>query len=304
MRLNANPGVPADAQVRVRWLEHMGRFADGERYALREPQLEVTGSRADLGALQATSLRIAPPLAGLGWLQAIPEQELCPPPENNPLRLTGRCARVRDVRGQLRMGRFGWKAQQADVESQTADALATEMGIVSRWHSPPEQPGAAAEISDGDLAALVFFQSNAQPPGFAATDFRSGQPGQQIFHHFGCGGCHRDSWQTGSVPGAPWRSNRRISPYTDLRLHDLGPGLAAASGEGDATDREWRTAPLWGLSLTGRIGRGRTYLHDGRARNLSEAILWHGGEAQPSQERFVAATAADRRELLLFLESL
>lgn len=284
--------------------------------------------RADLMEIEATSLRIPTSLAGLGLLQAIPQTSLCPATGHNTDGLTGRCALVRDVHGRLRMGRFGWKATQADVESQTADALATEMGIVTRWHAPPEQMGAPAEMRDEDLAALVFLQSTAvappgpqtivpPPPGprrgasgqLGARDQANpgeAQPerGHELFRAFRCDTCHRESWMTAEVSDAPWLSHRRISPYTDLRLHDLGPGLAAAGGEGAASATEWRTAPLWGLSLTGRIGLGRTYLHDGRARDLAEAILWHSGEAQDSRDRFAAAPAADRDVLVHFLGSL
>lgn len=304
MRLGAIAGVDPDARVRVIWSSREGRYADGERYTLREPRLELSTPRADLAEIEATSLRIPTALAGLGLLQAIPQASLCPAAGRDTQGLTGRCAQVHDVHGRLRMGRFGWKATQADVESQTADALAVEMGIVTRWHAPLEQSGAPAEMRDEDLAALVFLQSASLAPPAHNDRADAHEHGHELFRAFRCDTCHRESWMTAEVPDAPWLSHRHISPYTDLRLHDLGPGLAAAGGEGDASAAEWRTAPLWGLSLTGRIGLGRTYLHDGRARDLAEAILWHGGEAQDSHDRFAAASAADRDALVRFLGSL
>ena len=125
-----------------------------------------------------------------------------------------------------------------------------------------------------------------------------------MFTALGCAACHTPRWQTGDVADLPELAHQTVAPYTDLLLHDLGPGLADARPEGDATGAEWRTAPLWGLGLLREVSGEVHLLHDGRARTPEQAILWHGGEAQAARDRFVAASRAERALLLGFLDSL
>ena len=124
-----------------------------------------------------------------------------------------------------------------------------------------------------------------------------------MFTELGCSSCHRPQLTTGDADVAGL-SNQVIRPYTDLLLHDMGPGLADGRPDGEATGTEWRTTPLWGIGLTETVSRHSRFLHDGRARNLTEAILWHGGEASAATEGFKALSAAERAALLAFLESL
>lgn len=228
--------------------------------------------------------------------------------------ISGRANEWRDNAGRRRLGRFGWKANQATLEDQIASALANEMGVTSALRPvddragrglPAPQTGAAAtELSDTDLAAIVAFQRFAGVPTRSGVDSAAARAGAAHFLALGCEGCHRATLRTGDVAGAPMLSRQTIHPFTDLLLHDLGEGLADGRPDGAATGREWRTAALWGLGLTGHVSRRIAYLHDGRARTPTEAILWHGGEAQHAAARFAALDARSRDELLAFLGSL
>ena len=128
--------------------------------------------------------------------------------------------------------------------------------------------------------------------------------GKELFYDAGCATCHRPKFKTGTLPGQPHLSNQLIWPYTDLLLHDMGEGLADNRPEGVADGREWRTAPLWGIGLTPIVNGHSFYLHDGRARNLTEAILWHDGEARSARDAFVSLPKADRDRLIAFVKSL
>jgi CxxC motif-containing protein (DUF1111 family) len=128
--------------------------------------------------------------------------------------------------------------------------------------------------------------------------------GQALFGSANCWQCHTPTLHTSPFhPMAEFR-NQTIHPYTDLLLHDMGPGLADNMGEGNATGSQWRTSPLWSIELNEGINGGEAYLHDGRARNLSEAILWHDGEGAASREAFRNMSASDRAALIAFLQSL
>jgi CxxC motif-containing protein (DUF1111 family) len=126
----------------------------------------------------------------------------------------------------------------------------------------------------------------------------------RTFDEIGCAACHTPTLVTGSHPTIPALSEQTIHPYTDLLLHDMGAGLADGRPDFEASGTEWRTPPLWGIGLVPTVNRHAYYLHDGRARGLTEAILWHGGEGQASRDRFAALSAEARAELLRFLESL
>jgi CxxC motif-containing protein (DUF1111 family) len=239
------------------------------------------------------------------------------------------------------LGRFGWKAGQPSLRAQNATALREDLGVTTSLHpeqpcagsgatapspsslsslssSPPSSPrppspggaapcpplGAPYELSDADLEQLTRYTRLLEPP--ARRDLAEAEVvrGEQLFARFGCAACHRPELETGDVADLPELSRRRFAPYTDLLLHDLGDGLADDRPEGSATGREWRTAPLWGLGLLATVSGRVALLHDGRARTAAEAILWHGGEAQPARDAFAAAPAAARADLLRFLDSL
>jgi CxxC motif-containing protein (DUF1111 family) len=251
-------------------------------------------------------------MIGLGLLAAIPEEALEALADPDDLDGDGIRGRVQRLAG--RAGRFGWKANQADLTDQTVDALVFDMGITSSLRPVDDCPGPQAdcaaassseiEIDDPKLDALVFFSHLVAVPHRPGADMPDVLLGKGVFHAVGCAACHVPRHQTGSIAGYPELEGQVVWPYTDLLLHDMGEGLADGRPDGEASGRDFRTPPLWGIGISDDVSGHARLLHDGRARNLLEAILWHGGEAEASKLAFAALSAVERDALLAFLESL
>jgi CxxC motif-containing protein (DUF1111 family) len=318
-------GHPAEARVLVDWAEQAVSLAGGESVQLRRPawRIEDWAYGPPAPGLML-SPRSAPPMIGLGLLEAVPEEAIlagADPEDRDGDGVSGRAARVwSGHRGAASLGRFGWKAQAPTMEDQVADAFAADMGLstgINPAHhgecttaqadcraAPDGSPGPGQPEVDARLFDLVvFYARNLAVPG-RATPTAEALRGRALFREAGCAACHRPSFTTGTVPGRPEHSGQRIWPYSDLLLHDMGEGLADHRPEGAADGREWRTPPLWGLGRTQAVSGHTQLLHDGRARSLIEAILWHGGEAQAARDAVAAMAPADRAALLAFLESL
>lgn len=321
----AAPGAyPGEGRVTVAYRQQRGRYADGSEYRLRRP---VYGTESlALGPLHGDTRgapRLAPALQGLGPLEAIPEAEIlkwADPDDRDGDGISGRPNRVWDQElGRLRLGRFGHKATHPTLHQQIAAAFRDDLGLTSAVYPQPpctpSQPrcmsapdgsdiGEGVEVTAAVLAsvtALVRAQTVPQARGATAAGLAQGR---QAFADFGCSACHLSQPITADPSTLPALAGEPITPYTDLLLHDLGPALGDGRPEFSASGEEWRTAPLWGLSADDRKPARRGYLHDGRARNLAEAVLWHGGEAEHSREAFRQAPAPRRQALLQFLESL
>lgn len=314
------PGMTAEARVAISWQEHAVTLHDGQRISLRQPQIQITewayGPAADDLRM---SLRIAQPMIGMGLLEAIPASAIRQQRDRMANgQVPGRAAQVHDIAsGTQRLGRFGWKATQPSVRQQSLDALINDIGITSALFpeqncSPTQQAIACRHFASGgqpelqpDIeAALVFYAQHLAPPARREHARPEVRNGEQLFHRIGCADCHRPSWQT-AASSTPASANQLIWPYSDMLLHDMGPGLADGIIEGAASGQHWRTQPLWGLGQVKTVGgASAAYLHDGRARSLSEAILWHGGDAAAARDAWAALTRAQRDQLLLFLESL
>ena len=287
------------------WTTINGTYGDGSTYALRSPNFTFTGVTPPF-----YSARISPQLVGMGLLEAVDEgtiSALADPNDANGDGISGRMQIVTDPQtGQLRLGRFGWKAAQARVSQQIASALNNDMGVTTPIFpnldcgSAQGSCGSGNEISTSELDQMTRYVSLL---GVQARRNMSAQAitGQTLFTNAGCTKCH--TAQLSTSPNHPFAElrNQTIMPYTDLLLHDMGAGLAANMGEGVASGAEWRTAPLWNLSYSIPVSGGESYLHDGRARNLAEAILWHGGEANTAKEAFRTMNATDRAALIAFL---
>lgn len=306
------PGVPGEGRAFLRYETRSVTLADGEVVALRKPVVEFRDLQfGPLGADVMTSLRIAPAVHGLGLLEAVPEATLLALAARS-----GRPNRVWNAREQrITVGRFGAKANQPDLRQQVAAAFHGDLGITSTLfpeeNCAPVQGacraatnGGSPELSDDQLADLVFYLELLAVPARRHVDDPKVRAGEAIFGKFGCAACHAPQLVTGEHASRPELSHQAIQPYTDLLLHDMGDDLADGRPDFAATGREWRTAPLWGIGLAKVVDERAGFLHDGRARTLLEAILWHGGEAQAARESVSRAPRAEREALLRFLESL
>ena len=314
------PGVPAEARVELDWTETRGRFPDGAPYALRKPtvRFEDLAHGAPEPAL-LTSARVAPALIGIGLLDTVPEEAIvarADPDDANGDGISGRVNRVWDVRKkQTVAGRFGWKSGQPTALQQVAAAFNGDIGITSSLFPAHEctKPQAACrkapaggepEVNDEILGFVNFYTKTLAVPARRGHEDPFVLAGEALFESIGCEGCHTATWQTGEDADFPELSNQEIHPYSDLLLHDMGEGLADGRPDFEASGQEWRTPPLWGIGLVRRVNQHTLFLHDGRARNLEEAILWHGGEAAGARDAFAALDRQDRRRLIAFLRSL
>ena len=255
----------------------------------------------------------------MGLLEAVPEERilaLADPEDLDGDGISGRPNMVWDDGLQARLlGRFGWKASQMTVERQSAGAFHQDIGITSRYFPTENCPaaqvacqeslnGGAPEVPDERLAKVTFYVQTLAVPAMRKSESPEVRRGARLFVEAGCTACHTPRHETAeSYPVRPLRG-QVIFPYTDLLLHDMGEGLADNRPDGQATGREWRTAPLWGIGLVETVNGHTMFLHDGRARSIEEAIIWHGGEAQRSRDLFMDMSLEDRKALVEFLRSL
>ncbi len=316
----AIPGVAPEGKVRLRYSTEQVRFADGTEVELRRPEIELNDlAYGDMHPDTRMSLRIAPPMIGLGLLEAIPEEALlanADPDDRNGDGISGRTNRVFDQTSrQTVIGRFGWKAGQPGLNQQNADAFFNDMGLSTSLLSGSSctdrqtecramPDGGEPEVSDDILAQVLFYTRNLGVPARRNVDDPQVLAGKTLFHRAGCQSCHVPQFTTAADAAEPELANQLIRPYTDLLLHDMGEGLADNRPEFEASGREWRTPPLWGIGLTQAVSGHTQFLHDGRARNLLEAILWHGGEAEKARQIVLGYDQNERTALLSFLESL
>ena len=273
--------------------------------------------KAGLGPLHPDTrldLRVPPILVGMGLLEAVPDatlEALADPDDRDGDGISGRVRRLDDGR----IGRFGWTASQPDLESQVAGAFLEDLGVTSELRPDANcaaddaacrrLAGDAVELSAYQLGRVALYTRLLGPPARRDWDDPEVLRGRDTFVAVGCAACHVPSLETGTGDEVlPELAGQTIRPFTDLLLHDLGPELADEASEPGVEPGEWRTAPLWGLGLIERVNGHLYLLHDGRARSIEEAILWHGGEAATSRAAFVDLSPAERRALLRFLESL
>ena len=310
-------GVPAEGSFEVAWIEEPGAYPDGTTYSLRRPEVSIRADDPDLSRSAAASLRIAPPLIGLGLLEAIPEsaiRAIADPEDVDGDGISGRVHMVRTLDGRQALGRFGLKANVATVEDQTALAYLLDMGITTPALPDENCPGFQSEcrdapsggqpeISASRFADVVFYTATLAPPSRPFAEDQSVVEGAALFEALGCVACHVQRFETGSHE-IEAMSGQTIYPYTDLLLHDMGPGLSDGRTDGDAAASEWRTPALWGLGLTRTVNASAGFLHDGRARSIEEAVLWHGGEASAARDAFMKLSAENRHLVLVFLKSL
>lgn len=302
LQMRGAGGQAGEGEARVAWQRLEPGLA-----TLLEPDWSVAGWAYGAPDDIRVSARVAPPLRGTGLLDAVPEAAilgLADPEDRDGDGISGRAHLVTTPGGEKRVGRFGWKAAEPTLDSQIAAAFALDLGLSTRLRpdpagdcteaqavcrSAPHGDAGGAEVPEAMLGPLRAFVAGLKPP-----ESRASARGEAIFAATGCAACHH--------PDLPTAGGGTARAYTDLLLHDLGFGLDDALPEGDATSAEWRTAPLWGLAEALRRGAG--LMHDGRARDVTEAVLWHGGEAGAARDRFEALPAKQRRALVDFVKGL
>jgi CxxC motif-containing protein (DUF1111 family) len=320
-------GLKAEGQMRVEYTEQPVTLADGTVVSLRAPHYSVT----DLGYGPMAkdvllSPRVAPQMIGLGLVEAIAKEDIlanADPDDLNHDGISGRANWVKDLRsGQIMLGRFGWKDGAPTIRTQSAEAFAGDLGLSTPIDNQPygdctraetdcrkAPTGESTELGGGEapdpiLDLVTFYSQNLAVPQRRGVDDPQVLRGKGEFYAMGCTGCHTPKFVTSRQAVNEAQKFQLIWPYSDFLLHDMGPGLADDRPEAQASGSEWRTAPLWGVGLTETVSGHTLFLHDGRARNLTEAILWHGGEAQRSRDAFAGLPESERDDLLAFLESL
>lgn len=316
----SNPGVESEARILLRYETSTVTLSDGQVVTLSRPIPELLNpAYGELGSNVNFSLRLAPAIIGLGLLDVLDDPQIesyADPEDKDGDGISGRPNRV-GLTGSdtLVNGRFGWKAEQPNLRQQNASAFLGDLGITStlfpdenctgvQRHCGEAPNGGTPELSDRLLDQITFYTANLAVPQRRDVDNPQVKLGQALFTEAGCGGCHRFQFVTPKVKGQPQLSEQTIHPYTDLLLHDMGEGLSDDRAVFDASGSEWRTPPLWGIGLTAIVSGQEHYLHDGRARSLLEAVLWHGGEARASRNFVIAASRSERAALIAFLKSL
>ncbi|WP_299325922.1 di-heme oxidoredictase family protein [uncultured Maribacter sp.] len=293
-------------------------YDDGTQVSLQDPEYSFTGlGFGELNSLTRLSPRVANQMIGLGLLDAIPDATLLSysdPNDADDDGISGRINMVYDVESNtMEIGRFGWKANQPNIKQQVAAAFAGDLGITSSLFPDENCPtpldcddypnGGTPEIEDDNLEKVAFYAASLSVPARRDVDDEDVLEGKSLFESAECIKCHIPKIETGSYEITAL-ANQTIRPYTDLLLHDMGDGLADGLPDFDANGNEWRTPPLWGIGLIETVNGHTNLLHDGRARNIEEAILWHGGEAQASKENFKSFSAEERSKLIQFLNTL
>ena len=309
-------GSAIEGKVDVQYIESNFQFPDGETVKLRKPIYTLTNLYQPISSQVIVSPRLARPVYGVGFLESISEESILKNVDEMDVDgdgISGKANYVYDFVNNKEkvLGRIGWKASVANIKSQVTRALNEDIGITSSV-VPDEQikgqiqePNSSGiELPDSIVDALTFYIRTLSVP--ARRDVKNEQiiQGKKLFSIAGCASCHTPNHQTEINPAFKPLSGLNIFPYTDLLLHDMGLDLADGFSEFEAKGNEWRTPPLWGIGLTQKVNGHTNFLHDGRARNFTEAILWHGGEAIKAKTKFVNYTKNERLALIKFLESL
>ena len=307
-----------EGDVHVSWEKHSFRFADGSTVELRKPVIQI--KHLNFGPLAEgvmMSLRNSQAIFGLGYLEAVSESDILALAELQKSQgLNGRPNYVRDdINDKMAIGRFGWKANQPGIQQHIANAFLADIGITSSLYPeqncPPVQKECLTEKNSGKpelrqelWGPLTFWTLSLDAPAPRDRNKPAVRRGEKLFETAKCSQCHIPELKTGQFDTLPALSGRTIRPYTDMLLHDMGPELADGRPDFRAGGADWRTAPLWGIGLSKQVNGSSSFLHDGRARNVLEAIVWHGGEAAASRDHFARLSKRQREDLIAFVQSL
>ncbi|WP_440876960.1 di-heme oxidoreductase family protein [Thalassotalea sp. PLHSN55] len=341
LQQDAIADVMPEVDLAVTYTHSTVTFDDGYQVELRKPVWQLTSKKAaqgyDFDADTVFSARVSPGMTGLGLLALVSEQDILANEDINDSDnngISGKANRVWSIVAEnAELGRFGWKAGQPSLLEQSAGAFVNDMGLTSRLHQQESclahQTDCAQaangngdsvndydyEVSDKILEAIDFYATHLAVPQRRNAYDDDVKRGKDLFINLGCQGCHTASYTTEYSSEHPELSEQEIYPYTDMLLHDMGeeladftldnqPASAEMAYEFLATAREWRTPPLWGIGLAQTVDTEATFLHDGRARTILEAVLWHGGEAQTARDNVLKLSSSERADLLAFLSDL
>lgn len=317
---NSILGVPPEGEVVITFEDIHGKFKDGSKYILKKPTYLLT--KLNYGPLPRNLLmspRIASPVYGVGLVEAIAAKDILKLEDVDDKNIDGISGRANFVWSEdlkrKALGRFGWKANQPSTRQQNAGAFAGDIGITSPLFANSnctsaqkvcaEAPGSAhPEITEETLREITIYTNTLAVPARRQIDDPVVVKGEKVFKDLSCHGCHVESFVTGIDKDFPENSSQTIFPYSDFLLHDMGDDLSDGRPDFLASGSEWRTPPLWGIGLTEKVNKHTRFLHDGRARNLEEAVLWHGGEAEVSKNKYLALPRDERHSLIEFLKSL
>ncbi|MBH53723.1 MAG: thiol oxidoreductase [Opitutaceae bacterium] len=318
--VRALPGAKPEASIRISYQERTGNYPDGSTFTLLEPRYSMADwAYGEPSEELLFSPRGASQVFGLGLLEAVSEAEIlsrADPLDEDKDGISGRPNRVWSPSSDQKvLGRFGWKANKADLMDQTAGAFVGDIGITNSVfpdenHTVQQEltknfpSGGTPEISIRDLQDVVFYLQTLAVPAARIRNQDEFEAGKALFWDLQCSTCHAPELRTPEDYAIEALAGQTFRPYTDLLLHDMGAGLADSRPDFDATGSEWRTPPLWGIGLFPKVNEHSRLLHDGRARNVEEAILWHGGEAEQSKQSFKKQSRSKRELIIRFVESL
>ncbi len=309
-------GVQPEAHIDIQYTEQTVTYPDGTAVMLRKPVYTIQNAYYPLPGIYNLSPRLAPPVFGLGLIESIPERTIlsfADEEDKDGDGISGRPNYIFDTtNNRTDLGRFGLKANTVSLSHQVALAYQQDMGVTSsvlpdessKGQTQYFQTKTKTELPDSTLRAATFYVQTLAVPARRNVNDATNKKGESLFVQINCSGCHKPTIYTGLNTAIPALSGQRIHPYTDLLLHDMGDGLADGRPDFVATGSEWRTMPLWGIGLFEKTNGIPYYLHDGRARTIEEAILWHGGEAQNSKAAFMNLSKEDRSAVIQFLKSL
>ena len=309
---NGSHTVAAEGKPVVTYEEISGKYPDGTEYSLRKPRYTI--ENLGYGAMDKDTViapRIGSALIGLGQLELIDEKDLLSYEDVNDSNGDGISGKANYAyspeTNTTIMGKFTWKASATSVKHQSAAAAHNDMGLSNPLFplhnctskqkeclKEAEKGRYGLDMPEERLSAIGYYLRNLAIP--EQREPKKHKDGEKFFQALNCNACHVESYKT--------TMGLTIKPYSDLLLHDMGEGLADGRPEFLATGSEWRTAPMWGMGLYDKVSGEANFLHDGRARSVEEAILWHGGEAQKSKDDFMALDKKSRAKLIGFLNSI
>jgi CxxC motif-containing protein (DUF1111 family) len=322
LQTNSILNVASEGKIEVSYSEISGIYDDGTTYSLQKPNYTIYNENFGSLSNALTSPRVGTQLIGLGLIDAIPTKQILDNVDEfdtNNDGISGRANYVWDaVSESLELGKFGWKANQPNLKQQVAGAFSGDIGLTTPifketncpspqndcYNAPDGEDDGVSEITQEQFDRVFFYQTALAVPVRRNVQDENVLIGRDLFTEINCMACHQTNYKTGKYLENPLLENANISPYSDFLLHDMGPDLADNRPDFIASGVEWRTQPLWGVGLLRAVNKHTFLLHDGRARNVEEAILWHGGEAENSKNAFKMLSKTKRKALIAFINSL